>query len=345
MPIANDYKPKQVTGDGVTTVVTFNFKIYTAADLLIIKTDDVTLESETLTLGDDYTVIVNATTGGTVTFLTPLVADKIYTLASNIAQSQTLSVQQVGKFRNDQYISALDRLTRIVQDVVDAVKRSIKAPVNNPSFNGTLSGAVVSGRALVIDDAGTGIKISETDVGDLDSAISTVEGYRDAAAGYASNASTSASAAQTAKGLAEDARDEAIDAAASVPTMATILESLMPVGFVVTLGVSTNPATLYGFGTWSAIAGRVIVGLDGTQTEFDTLNETGGAKTHTLTVDEMPAHTHPYVRYSSNTAPSGGGDPLYWAGTTSQNTGSAGGGQAHNNLQPYIVKYIWERTA
>jgi microcystin-dependent protein len=85
------------------------------------------------------------------------------------------------------------------------------------------------------------------------------------------------------------------------------------------------------------LKGKIAVGYDSTQTEFDALGETGGAKTHTLTVDEMPEHSHPYVRYSSNTAPSGGGEPAYWSGTTSQNTGSAGSGSAHNNLQPYVV--------
>lgn len=66
-----------------------------------------------------------------------------------------------------------------------------------------------------------------------------------------------------------------------------------PVGSVFISVVSTNPATLLGYGTWSAFgAGRVMVGLDAGQTEFDTVEETGGAKTHTLTSSEMPAHSH-----------------------------------------------------
>lgn len=71
------------------------------------------------------------------------------------------------------------------------------------------------------------------------------------------------------------------------------LSSVWPVGSVFISVVSTNPGTLLGFGTWSAFgAGRVLVGLDSGQTEFDTVEETGGAKTHTLTSAEMPAHTH-----------------------------------------------------
>lgn len=124
----------------------------------------------------------------------------------------------------------------------------------------------------------------------------------------------------------------------------TILNKVYPVGSVVTFGVSTNPATLLGIGTWTAIAGRVIVGLDSGQTEFDTLDETGGAKTHTLTIPEMPSHGHTGV---VGTAASGSiaatGSTVTPTGNTS--IGSTGGDGAHNNLQPYIVKYVWQRTA
>src|SRR5574343_269391 len=67
--------------------------------------------------------------------------------------------------------------------------------------------------------------------------------------------------------------------AANVAALATMMNLIYPVGIVITLGVSTNPATLLGVGTWTAIAGKVIVGLNGADTDFDTLNETGGAKT------------------------------------------------------------------
>jgi hypothetical protein len=67
--------------------------------------------------------------------------------------------------------------------------------------------------------------------------------------------------------------------------------------------VSTNPATLLGYGTWSAIgAGRVLVGLDSGDTDFDTVEETGGAKTKALSahanaaVTDHAAHTHAYTQ-------------------------------------------------
>lgn len=122
-----------------------------------------------------------------------------------------------------------------------------------------------------------------------------------------------------------------------------IMGLVYPIGVVVTLGVSTNPATLFGVGTWTAIAGKVIVGIDAGQTEFDTLDETGGEKTHTLTTDEMPAHTHTYLHNGNTVGGSPGGDGTQTLDSTA--TSSTGGGSAHNNLQPYIVKYCWQRTA
>ena len=71
-----------------------------------------------------------------------------------------------------------------------------------------------------------------------------------------------------------------------------VLEKVYPVGSVyINASVSTNPATLLGFGTWTAFgAGRVLVGLDSTDTDFDSAEETGGAKTVTLTASQIPEH-------------------------------------------------------
>lgn len=67
---------------------------------------------------------------------------------------------------------------------------------------------------------------------------------------------------------------------------------MYPIGSIYTSVINTNPSTYFG-GTWSAFAsGRTLVGVDAGQTEFDTIEETGGAKTHTLTSAEMPSHTH-----------------------------------------------------
>jgi len=73
-----------------------------------------------------------------------------------------------------------------------------------------------------------------------------------------------------------------------------MLETIYPVGSIyINAGVATNPGTLLGFGTWTAFGtGRTIVGVDSSDTDFDTVRETGGSKTHTLTIAELPSHTH-----------------------------------------------------
>lgn len=133
-------------------------------------------------------------------------------------------------------------------------------------------------------------------------------------------------------------------------TLGNLLLVAYPVGAVYISVVSTSPATLFG-GTWSAFgAGKVLVGLDSGDTSFDTVEETGGAKTHTLTTTEIPAHNHviPDVRSATT-----GGVTTLIARTsdTSSTAGSdvvtsnSGSGGAHNNLQPYVVVYMWKRTA
>ena len=127
--------------------------------------------------------------------------------------------------------------------------------------------------------------------------------------------------------------------------VAARLAAIYPVGCIYTTTVSTNPNTLFGFGTWAAFgSGRVLVGLDAGQTEFDTVEETGGEKTHTLSEAEMPAHTHGDCSVSNICAT---GSAIRGPGAASDvaSTSSTGSGQAHNNLQPYIVVYFFKRTA
>ena len=135
-------------------------------------------------------------------------------------------------------------------------------------------------------------------------------------------------------------------------TLANVNAMAYPVGSIYTAIVSTNPATLLGVGTWTAFAtGRMLIGLDGTDTDFDTVEETGGAKTHTLTTDEMPSHTHDHNTPDVWSAPSGSGSVTYTSGESAGASGIAdvtdatGGGSAHNNMPPFIAVYMWKRTA
>lgn len=111
------------------------------------------------------------------------------------------------------------------------------------------------------------------------------------------------------------------------------LSEAWPIGSIFISVVATNPATLLGFGTWTAFgAGKVIVGLDASDTDFDVVRETGGAKTHT---HSTPAHVHPAGTSVEAAAP-----------TTTVNDGSGGGGTtgSGSSLVPYITVYLWERT-
>lgn len=129
--------------------------------------------------------------------------------------------------------------------------------------------------------------------------------------------------------------------------IAAVKAALYPIGSIYTnASDSTNPGTLLGFGTWSAFAaGRVLAGKAASGT-FGTIGATGGAETHTLITAEMPAHTHA-LYYQANVRQTGTSSHDVGAGAlpAGEVTQSTGGGGAHNNLQPYIVVYMWRRTA
>ena len=122
------------------------------------------------------------------------------------------------------------------------------------------------------------------------------------------------------------------------------LATMYPVGSIYfNAAVATNPATLLGFGTWAAYGGgRVMVGVNSSGT-FDGLNETGGDETHTLSIAELPAHTHTVApAITGDGGAIGSSGVRVTSGTTTSS--STGSGAAHNNIQPYITVYMWKRT-
>lgn len=141
-----------------------------------------------------------------------------------------------------------------------------------------------------------------------------------------------------------------------------IFLSFYPIGSILMNTIGTNPGTNVG-GTWVAWGvGRVPVGVDTGQTEFDSTEKTGGSKIHTLSANEMPVHTHIQNAHGHSIGRDydGAGGSSRWtvhttgisgAGSTSPTSSvaatnqNAGGGGAHNNLQPYITCYMWKRTA
>ena len=166
------------------------------------------------------------------------------------------------------------------------------------------------------------------------------------------------------------------NAIAKYAPMLDTMKKIYPVGSIYISTVSTNPSELFGFGTWEAMpAGRVLLAQG--KSDWGTTYEagsTGGEATHQLTVGELPSHGH-----SASTNTTGNhnhctymptvtnqGSDFGKAGNEFANSGpgrlnlyteyggnhshtvtidNTGSNTAHNNLQPYISCYIWQRTA
>ena len=117
------------------------------------------------------------------------------------------------------------------------------------------------------------------------------------------------------------------------------------VGMIVqstTLDTEAKVIAIYGGTKWTKIEGRFLLGASSAYK----VNTTGGEASHTLTINEMPSHNHTtYCGGTQNFAV----QPVVTgaAGWNAVNalSSSSGGGQAHNNMPPYKVVYIWERTA
>lgn len=128
----------------------------------------------------------------------------------------------------------------------------------------------------------------------------------------------------------------------------TLFDIVYPVGAIYMSVSSTSPAILFG-GTWEQIQDRFLLAAGSSYTA----GKTGGEATHTLTVSEMPAHSHAiYSGYGdivSNVSDAyryqtWGSSDRGWK-TGNLGTNSIGGGKAHNNMPPYLVVYMWKRTA
>jgi len=172
--------------------------------------------------------------------------------------------------------------------------------------------------------------------------------------------------------------------AGNVDLASKAIDKAYPIGSIFMTTIATSPADQLGVGTWTRWGqGRVPVSLDEFQTEFDTVEETGGEKTHAISTGELPAHSHSMSHTHSGSTASDGGhihsqdstystsDGTSWTtyrtgsssgavdtpstgahshtfttgGPSTGSTGSAGSGNPANNLQPYITCYMWKRTA
>ena len=142
---------------------------------------------------------------------------------------------------------------------------------------------------------------------------------------------------------------------------ANMADIVYPVGaiFTTVTAYADSAAVVAAIGgtTWVAFGGgKVLVGVDSGDTSFDTIEETGGAKTdaHTLTTAEMPSHYHSMILGGGSSGPrdaisvdASTTDSHSYTGSNGEATESTGGGGSHPHdiVQPYSVVYMWKRTA
>lgn len=127
------------------------------------------------------------------------------------------------------------------------------------------------------------------------------------------------------------------------------LNTMYPIGAIYMSTADTDPGLVFG-GTWERWGnGRVPVGVDESDGDFAHVEVTGGEKTHKLTLAELASHTHSSLilgvaggRLLDDTNRNAGSGQV--GVVESKPTGPAGGGEPHNNLQPYITCYMWKRT-
>ena len=127
-----------------------------------------------------------------------------------------------------------------------------------------------------------------------------------------------------------------------------LLDMFYPVDSIYISYSHTDPGTLFG-GTWVRIQDRFLLGA---RDDMDYIGNEGGEATHVLTDAEMPTHQHELLNYNTS-----GYSTAEWTKSSAQigdtkvgytgnlSTTFTGGGQAHNNMPPYVVVSIWRRTA
>ena len=133
-----------------------------------------------------------------------------------------------------------------------------------------------------------------------------------------------------------------------IPTLQSFLNILYPVGTIYTSVSNANPGLTMG-GTWTLFgAGKTLVGVDTTDTDFNASEKTGGEKAHTLDISEIPSHNHNKLKLRWGTA--AGANAVY--GSNGTGSGSdrdsesyEGGGLPHNNMPPFITVYFWKRVS
>jgi hypothetical protein len=203
------------TGNGATSAFPFTFKVFSTSDVLAVRTIDG--EEDTLVLNTDYTVSLNAdqdtSPGGTLTTLVPLPTDYLLTLTSNVGNTQAVEITNKGGFYPSVINTALDRLTIMVQQLLNKITRSIKIPLSDGVLTTELPTAALRANKALVFDADGNVGVSEDDY--TDQATTAASSAAAAAVSAASAATSATSASSSATSSSTSATSAAASAAAA----------------------------------------------------------------------------------------------------------------------------------
>ena len=329
---------------GGQSVLPFSFSALTS-DPQYIQVALVTLatsQSTSLIYGTDYTVVVNSSgVGGTVTIIDSPTWGTGYNFVvyRSTAAVQASAYSDYNSFPASTLEDNLDQLTMVDQEIQEATGRTLSYPISAPTNSSTLLPVPVANAFLQWNSSANAIV----------NAVLPSPGNLILASTTQSQQCTDNSGnyfmSPYGVGLAI--------AALVPPTTATttILQAVYPVGGCYISTVSTNPATVFGFGTWSQIAqGQCLVGV-GTGTDQNSVQKAftagtnNGEYAHTQTTNELVPHTHtgqlngsPQSGNSTVCADQSGGQ-----GPITYTTNSTGGGVAFNVTNPTFGVDIFKR--
>ena len=201
------------TGNGTTTSFPFAFKVFTTADVQVIRTDLSSIES-TLVLGTDYTVTLNSnqnvSPGGTVVMLTAPASGFLLTLTSQVTNLQSTDLTNEGGFYPSVITNALDKLTILVQQLSVQVGLAVKVNISSgisPSVMASYIVALYNNLANIITNA--------TNISSINTNATNITAIQGASA----NASSAAASSSSASTSATNANNSAVAAAASAASL------------------------------------------------------------------------------------------------------------------------------
>lgn len=201
MTVSSEVSSETYTGNGVTTVFPFRFKILSASDLVVLYRNKNDVQ-QSLTLNTDYTVSgVGSKNGGSITLFAPAPDEWTLYMERKVPIVQETDIRNQGNFYPEIHEDAFDYLTMIDQQQQLEIDRSIKVPPGSETNPDDLIEEIKRDAERAENAANKAEAIAET-IGDIDSALEQAEEY----AGQASQSAISANADRLG---AEAARDQA----------------------------------------------------------------------------------------------------------------------------------------